>query len=145
MNNERSLSEEITEGFKALDQLGLAESIIKQQKLEIDALHNLLKEQEKKIIELAFDKVYADHNRELASNLEITDALNIADHLSRGQYDWCPEAEWVLRKQYHRIKELEAKTLTDVEISLIAEEFTGADGLDVVDFGRAILRKAQEK
>ena len=35
--------------------------------------------------------------------------------------------------------------LTDVEISLIAEEFTGADGLDVVDFGRAILRKAQEK
>jgi hypothetical protein len=35
--------------------------------------------------------------------------------------------------------------LTDVEISLIAEEFTGADSLDVVDFGRAILRKAQEK
>jgi hypothetical protein len=35
--------------------------------------------------------------------------------------------------------------LTDVEINLIAEEFTGADGLDVVDFGRAILRKAQEK
>ena len=37
------------------------------------------------------------------------------------------------------------KELTDVEISLIAEEFTGADGLDVVDFGREILRKAQEK
>ena len=37
------------------------------------------------------------------------------------------------------------KELTDVEISLIAEEFTGADGLDVVDFGRAILRKAREK
>ena len=109
MNNERSLAEEITEGFKALDQLGLAESIIKQQKLEIDALHNLVKEQEKKIIELAFDKVYADHNRELASNLEITDALNIADHLSRGSYDWCPEAEWVLRKQYDRIKELEER------------------------------------
>jgi hypothetical protein len=36
------------------------------------------------------------------------------------------------------------RELTDVEISLIAEEFTGADGLDVVDFGRAILRKAQE-
>ncbi len=30
------------------------------------------------------------------------------------------------------------KPLSDVEISLIAEEFTGADGLDVVDFGRAI-------
>ena len=37
------------------------------------------------------------------------------------------------------------KELTDVEISLIAEEFTGADGLDTVDFGRAILKKAQEK
>lgn len=37
------------------------------------------------------------------------------------------------------------KELTDVEISLIAEEFTGADGFDVVDFGRAILRKAREK
>ncbi len=31
-----------------------------------------------------------------------------------------------------------SKPLSDVEISLIAEEFTGADGLDVVDFGRAI-------
>ena len=41
--------------------------------------------------------------------------------------------------------ERQVKELTDVEISLIAEEFTGADGLDVVDFGRAILRKAREK
>ena len=39
----------------------------------------------------------------------------------------------------------EELALSDVEISLIAEEFTGADGLDTVDFGRAILRKAQEK
>ena len=46
----------------------------------------------------------------------------------------------------HRaVKGMAVKELTDVEISLIAEEFTGADGLDVVDFGRAILRKAQEK
>jgi len=37
------------------------------------------------------------------------------------------------------------KELSDVEISLIAEEFTGADGLDVVDFGREILKKASEK
>ena len=46
----------------------------------------------------------------------------------------------------HRAVEgMALKELTDVEISLIAEEFTGADGLDVVDFGRAILRKAREK
>ena len=33
------------------------------------------------------------------------------------------------------------KPLSDVEISLIAEEFTGADGLDVVDFARAIQER----
>jgi hypothetical protein len=44
MNNERSLAEEITEGFKAMEQLGLAESIIKQQKLEIDALLRFIDE-----------------------------------------------------------------------------------------------------
>ena len=43
------------------------------------------------------------------------------------------------------VEGMAVKELTDVEISLIAEEFTGADGLDVVDFGRAILRKAREK
>lgn len=51
MNNERSLSEEITEGFKALDQLGLAASIIKQQKLEIDALKKEIEE-----LKALFDK-----------------------------------------------------------------------------------------
>ena len=35
----------------------------------------------------------------------------------------------------------QTKPLSDVEISLIAEEFTGADGLDVVDFGRAIQER----
>ena len=51
------------------DNLGLAESIIKQQKLEIDALHNLVKEQDKKIIDLAFEKVYAERSAEVLSEL----------------------------------------------------------------------------
>ena len=52
----------------------------------------------------------------------------------------------MIESAVHRAVEgMAVKELTDVEISLIAEEFTGADGLDVVDFGRAILRKAQEK
>ena len=46
---------------------------------------------------------------ELADGLDIGDALNIADHLSQGYLDWCPEAEWVLRAQHSRIAELEAK------------------------------------
>ena len=48
------------------------------------------------------------NKKELADNLDIGDALNIADHLSQGYLDWCPEAEWVLRAQHARIKELEA-------------------------------------
>jgi hypothetical protein len=38
MDSERSLAKEITEGFKALEQLGLAESLIKQLDLEIERL-----------------------------------------------------------------------------------------------------------
>jgi hypothetical protein len=36
-------------------------------------------------------------------------SLDIADHLSRGEYDWCPEAETRLREQHDRIKTLEAE------------------------------------
>ena len=46
--------------------------------------------------------------KELADNLDIGDALNIADHLSQGYLEWCPEAEWVLRAQHARIEELRA-------------------------------------
>jgi hypothetical protein len=35
--------------------------------------------------------------------------------------------------------------LTDKEYSFLAEEFTGADGLDEVDYGRAIEAKLKEK
>jgi hypothetical protein len=49
------------------------------------------------------------NKKELADNLDIGDALNIADHLSQGYLEWCPEAEWVLRAQHARIEELEAR------------------------------------
>ena len=68
------------------------------------ALYNLVVEQDKKIIDLAFSKVYAERTKELAKSIEIDDALNIADHLSRGQYDWCPEAEWVLKEQHDKLR-----------------------------------------
>jgi hypothetical protein len=35
--------------------------------------------------------------------------------------------------------------LTDEEYSFLSEECTGADGLDVVDYGRAIEVKLKEK
>jgi len=35
--------------------------------------------------------------------------------------------------------------LTDVELSLLAEKYTGADGLDVVDYGRAVMKAYRER
>ena len=35
--------------------------------------------------------------------------------------------------------------LTDKEYSILAERYTGADGLDCVDYGRAIEAKLKEK
>jgi hypothetical protein len=56
------------------DQMGLAESIIKQQKIEIDALKNYVEAQNKKIIDLAFEKVYAERSLEIANQFnELTD------------------------------------------------------------------------
>ena len=91
-------------------------------------------------------------------------SLEIADHLSRGEYDWCPEAETRLREQHDRIKELEARPvkeqLTDGELEVIrkkawklADDATGncmsySLEFQVIydrEFARAILRKASEK
>lgn len=76
-------------------------------------------------------------------------SLEIADHLSRGEYDWCSEAETRLREQHDRIKELEAhpvKELTDEEIlKMAADKFHYSEYRLVIEFAREILRKAQEK
>ena len=57
-----------------LRQFDLAESIIKQQKIEIDALKNYVEAQNKKIIDLAFEKVYAERSLEIANQFnELTD------------------------------------------------------------------------
>ena len=78
-------------------------------------------------------------------------SLDIADHLSRGEYDWCPEAETRLREQHDYIKFLEAhpaKTLTDEEIIEVHVNTPFTDGYlnkNLITFARAILRKAQEK
>lgn len=85
-------------------------------------------------------------------------SLDIADHLSRGEYDWCPEAETRLREQHDRIKELEAnpvKGLTDEEIYEFTHRMIICSGqnpnaADINIFGLTrivedILRKANEK
>ena len=76
-------------------------------------------------------------------------SLEIADHLSRGEYDWCPEAETRLREQHDRIKELEAhpvKELTDEEILQVMMNVYSdtVPPIRGIEFAKAILRKAQE-
>jgi hypothetical protein len=44
-------------------------AILRQQQAEIEALHNLVKEQEKKIIDLAFDLEYANRTDEFHERL----------------------------------------------------------------------------
>ena len=49
-----------------------------------------------------------------------------------------------LEDMQRRLKRKEWQGLSDVELSLLAEEYTGADGLDVVDYGYAIEAKLKE-
>ena len=102
-------------------------------------------------------------------------SLDIADHLSRGEYDWCPEAETRLREQHDLIRQqqneieylknanrfiknfaeeqhkravaFEMRELTDEEIWEVVslKWWDWEDSFDVTGFARAILRKAQEK
>ena len=44
-------------------------------------------------------------------------AIDLAIHLGRGEYDWIPEAMEMLNKQYDRIKELEAWQKHDIELA----------------------------
>lgn len=44
-------------------------------------------------------------------------SLDIADHLSRGEYDWCPDAETRLREQHDRIKVLELNHKIQLDIA----------------------------
>ena len=124
------------------DNLGLAESIIKQQKLEIDALHNLVKEQDKKIIDLAFEKVYAERSAEVLSELYTHPAEEQDESFDRTASHMA--GEYVSYKA----------ELTDEEIGDFKYQIIRACGLstansDINPIGlrqiiKAILRKAQE-
>lgn len=48
-------------------------------------------------------------------------SLDIADHLSRGEYDWCPEAETRLKEQHDLIRKQQAEIETMKERNLFLE------------------------
>jgi hypothetical protein len=88
---------------------------------EIQALHNLVKEQEIKIINLAFDLEYA-----------------------RRTDEWLKETdEQVIANAEKRFPFLKMRELTDEEILEVWKEHYG--DVNISNFARAILRKASEK
>jgi hypothetical protein len=95
---------------------------------EIQALHNLVKEQEKKIINLAFDLAYANRTDE-----------------------WLKETdEQVIANAEKRFPFLKRRELTDEEITEEIEKIFGKiidpEVLkDELTLARAILKKASEK
>jgi hypothetical protein len=77
-------------------------------------------------------------------------ALELADELKEWvsefeDFAWLAKHEAMLRQQQAEIEALRAKTLTDEEIFDIAiDTNVGGSDQSVLDFARAILRKAQE-
>ena len=105
---------------------------------------NLIKQQADRIAEL--EKENSNLKYEISSGAwqpkEPTDQelFNVYAHL-QDTYEGDNFPVALGRKILKLFTAPQTKPLSDVEISLIAEEFTGADGLDVVDFGRAIQER----
>jgi hypothetical protein len=64
----------------------------------------------------------------------------------------CGVINWIAGKQFKHASYLYTTPpqrtwvgLTDIQYSILAEQYTGADGLDCVDYGRAIEAKLKEK
>jgi len=60
----RQITSRENTGDRLSTQLEQAATMLRQQQAEIEALHNLVKEQDKKIIDLAFDLEYTKRNDE---------------------------------------------------------------------------------
>jgi len=81
---------------------------------------------------------------ELAKQLSQMDTLQ--DVMSKFEYSIIQKSEAMLRQLQAENEALKAKALTDEEIDLIAGMVpTIPTAWDLIEFARAILRKAQEK
>ena len=96
----------------------VAANMLRKQQAELEAFHNLVKEQDKKIIDLAFEKVYAERSAEVVAELYTHPVKELTDEEI--------EVEWF------KVFKPEAG---------IGKNITNG----VYEFARAILRKASEK
>ena len=81
----------------------------------------------------------------LEPQIELADTISVEDYQKLREQ---PIKEEILGKVfdavYSQYPKKEWQGISDVELSLLAEEYTGADGLDVVDYGYAIEAKLKE-
>lgn len=118
------------------DLLDKSVAMLRQQKAEIEALHNLVKEQDKKIIDLAFDKVYAERSNELKEPYNNAVGKTIEGGAELVCDSFVDFSKWISP----------VKTLTDDEILCLWDYWSGEIlAIDILDFAdkykRAILNE----
>ena len=129
-------SKTMTKASNMLRQFDLAESIVKQQKLELNALHKLVKEQDRKIIDLAFKKVYAERSLELKEPYNNAVGKTIEGGAELVCDSFVDFSKWISS----------VKTLTNDEILCLWDYWSGEIlAIDILDFAdkykRAILNE----
>ena len=133
--------------IKTCAMLRQQQALINQREDEIKAFYNLVTEQDKKIIDLAFKLAYAERSNEV-----VKEAKTLTDEYCKAYWgkDNCfvdvflPNSETeVIRFWNDQLNEsYESKTLTDEEIWKLWQKHLSDD---IPVFARAILRKAQKK
>jgi hypothetical protein len=118
------------------DLLDKSVAMLRQQKAEIEALHNLVKEQDKKIIDLAFDKVYAERSNELKEPYNNAVGKTIEGSAELVCDSFVDFSKWISP----------VKTLTNDEILCLWDYWSGEIlAIDILDFAdkykRAILNE----
>ena len=142
-SNDDCKEQALYDAANMLRQLGLAESIIKQQQLEIEALKKQLDTRTKELIGASFYE--HDYKTMMANNEPVAwmlvDEINGDYMLERhpsGDYDWIP-------LYTHPVKELTDEEIMELWYPLDLHDEAWVEDSVLVNFARAILRKAQEK
>ena len=118
------------------DLLDKSVAMLRNQKAEIEALYKLIKEQDKKIIELSFDKVYAERSNELKEPYNNAVGKTIEGGAKLVSDSFVDFSKWISP----------VKTLTNDEILCLWDYWSGEIlAIDILDFAdkykRAILNE----
>ena len=124
--------------------VALREMNIKQQQEEKKALYNLVAEQDKKIIDLAFKLAYAERSNEIVMEANEPGAWinRKGKDGEHGYLEWDKDDDAEINIPLYTHP---AKTLTDEEIAQAWAETKGDILHRLMPFARSILKKASEK